>query len=242
MQDEELDGVASDDEDDEEDAEKKSSSRPYMALLQSFNDSNAPNAKRRKLGHTEKQPVEASPSGDEGSEDEGNDEDGSDEPRDPDHVDEVEDAGMDMEELPENDSEDEEDPTDPFDAHFANSDETAIARRVSAIKDNKWSTKRAMLKSWRATLTHPDCGDNYDIPTPLTSLNTLRLKQKLKETASKTMSQLTDVQQALGRPIFDYQDVLHCDRTVKNSEQLRKLVCLHAVNHVFKSVAAYLVS
>ncbi|KAI9167642.1 U2 small nucleolar RNA-associated protein [Paramyrothecium foliicola] len=229
--DEAMDDVVSEEDEDGDGAGQKSA-RPYMALLQSFNDSAAPKTKRRKLEHQTLTETEDLKSED-GQDSEENEDD---EPRDPDLVDDNEEAdeAADAAEVPEDDSDD-EDASDPFDVHFANPNEAVVAKGIAAVKEGKWSTKRAMLKSWRTTLTHPDSGETYNVPSHLTSLNGLRLKQKLKETASKSMGQLTDAQQALGRPIFDYQDVLHCDRSVKNSDQLRKLACLHAVNHVFKT-------
>ena len=35
--------------------------------------------------------------------------------------------------------------------------------------------------------------------------------------------------------IFNYQDLLFCDRTPPNASELRSLTCLHAINHIFKT-------
>lgn len=46
---------------------------------------------------------------------------------------------------------------------------------------------------------------------------------------------LTDACSHLARAIFNYQDVLFSERTLSNAEDLRKLACLHSINHMFKT-------
>lgn len=226
--DESLNDVTSDEEGDDDG--QNASARPYMALLQSFKDTEAPVAKRRKLEHQSPQRSEEAAEPQE-------DEDEGDEASDVDHVDEPEETGLDLEEAPEEDeedSEDEQDFTDPFDVHFAHPDETLVATRISSAKKGEWATKREMMQSWRAALTYPGSNPNEELLHSGTKLDGLKLKQKLREPASKKLGSFSSVQKALGPLVFNYRDVFHCDRSVQNAGQIRELVCLHALNHVFK--------
>lgn len=192
-----------------------------MALLQGFNDESAPSAKRRKMDHQ----TANEDSSQDLSEDENQDKDMVYEAEEPDNEIEVQ----------SDDSGDEEqDSTEPFDTHFAHPDEERCLNRVEAAKKGEWSTKRAMVQPWRATFQTPGSDESSDIPQPATGLESFNLKQKLRDIAIKKMLKFGDIEKSLGPLLFNYRDVLHCDRTVRNSRAMRQMVCLHALNHVFK--------
>lgn len=224
-----LQDVASDDDDDQE-----APARPYMALMQKFHDSSAPSAKRRKIAHDEPSSRSPSPAV--------NQSDDEEEPEskreDIDEADEEEEEGGDpasnIEEDPENDSEDEIDATDPFDSHFANPDQQISSQSVVAAKNGEWTTTRAIVQPWRAVLTSPGTDNNASVPQPISGLGGLKLKQKLRDTAKEKMGNLDAAQKAFAPLLFDYKDILFCDRSVENSNKIRQAVCLHALNHVFK--------
>lgn len=217
---------------DEDDDEETASAKPYMALLQSFNnESNAPNSKRRKLDH--KESAQSQPGEDSSSDEEG--EEGQDDPEK--DIDRAEDEAEDQVEEQvddDDDSEDEENPTDPFDVHFAHPDEDIVAKRVKSAQEGNWATKRALIQTLRATVTYPASDAGSEVPKPIAGLDGLQLKQKLKEISSRKIGEFSAVQRNLSPLIFNYNDVLFCDRTVRNSDSLRELTCLHALNHVFK--------
>ncbi|XP_044721356.1 utp25, u3 small nucleolar RNA-associated SSU processome protein 25 domain-containing protein [Hirsutella rhossiliensis] len=225
-QEEDLDSAVSEDGDDEEPP-----SRPYMALLQSLNESSNPKAKRRKLEHPAS-PQQA-PSSLSHQRENGDDE----EPEDVDKADEEEEPTVDPDEQPQSDSdsEDGDASADPFDAHIAQPDKSSVAKSVQAVKDGQWTTKRALIQSLRTTLMSPGLESALEVPESVAQVDALKLKQKLRETASTKMSNLDASQRALMPLLFEYRDVLHCDRTVANSHGLRQLVCLHALNHAFKT-------
>lgn len=226
-EDEVMEDVDSDTDDDDED--EQTSSKPYMALLQSFTENNAPKAKRRKLEHQEaqRQPEESSDDEEEADEEaEEKDIDrAEEEPEDQDAEEQIED---------DDDSEDEDNLTDPFDTHFAHPDDDTVAKRVKAVQKGEWATKRALIQNLRATVTYPNSDAGSEVPKPMAGLDSLSLKQKLKETAARKIGEFDTAQRAFSPLLFNYSDVLHCDRTVRNSDSLRKLTCLHALNHVFK--------
>jgi U3 small nucleolar RNA-associated protein 25 len=219
-QSEDLDDIVSD----EEEEEEQPATRPYMALLQSFNDSSAPSAKRRKLEHSEDSSAQ-----EEEAEDQNNDDAANEARDDVDEVDEEDDA--ENEEEP--DSEDDDELTDPFDVYFAHPNDQQVGKVVKAIKTDEWSTTRALVSSLRATMMSAGSGSKMDVPQPC-GLEGLNLKQKLQEMSSKKMGKLDAAQQAILPLLFGYKDIFHCDRTVNNATGLRQAVCLHALNHVFK--------
>lgn len=212
----------SDDDDDQE-----APARPYMALMQKFHDSSAPSAKRRKIAHDEPSNRSPSPAASQ-SDDE---EEPESKREDIDEADEEEEEeGGDLE----NDSEDEIDATDPFDSHFANPDEQISSQSVVAAKNGEWTTTRAIVQPWRAVITSPGTNNNVSAPQPISGLGGLKLKQKLRDTAKEKMGNLDATQKAFAPLLFDYKDILFCDRSVENSNKIRQAVCLHALNHVFK--------
>ncbi|EMT63656.1 rRNA-binding ribosome biosynthesis protein utp25 [Fusarium odoratissimum] len=228
------DTVMEDIDSEDDDDEHTTSSKPYMALLQSFNnESSAPNAKRRKLDHkksTQSQTEEDS-SGEESHADDQDEDTEKDIDRSEDEAEEQVEEKLDDED----DSEDEENPTDPFDVHFAHPNDNTVSQRVKSVQKNDWATKRELLHNMRATILYPGSDTGSEIPKPIAGLEGLQLKQKLRETSSRKIGDFDALQRNLGPLIFNYNDVLFCDRTVQNSDSLRELACLHALNHVFKT-------
>ncbi len=209
-------------ESDDDEEETEQSSRPYMALLQSFQESSAPKAKRRKLDHGTL------------SEEESDEEDEGGKAQDADLVEDEEEEEEEVLQAGENedDSEDEEGSSDPFDVHFAHPDEAISAKAVNAAKSDEWTTARKMLGPLRATVQ--SAGSDSTFSTH--DIKNVKLKQKLQETFGKTLSGLDEAQKHVASLMFDYQDVLYCGRDVDNADTMRRLMCSHALNHIFKYV------
>lgn len=200
-------------------------------------ESGAPSAKRRKLDH---QPAPGDKPKDEPAEPE------NETAEDPDLVEETEEAQdeADDEEVfdEEEDEDDKIDASDPFDSHFVAADEASLARRLKAIASAKWTTKKIATKGTRMVLNGPDTGEDSDQISVLPSVSSaseLPLKHKLLETKAVNKWKLDAVEQALAPGIFGYNDLLYCSRTVANGDSLRRLACLHALNHVFKYVVSF---
>ncbi len=75
--------------------------------------------------------------------------------------------------------------------------------------------------------------DPPSIPT-YSSPSDLKLKQRLRETASSLMPTFSPLEQTLSPILFNYYDTLFCERAAENADSLRRMACLHAVNHIFK--------
>lgn len=213
---------------DDDEIVEASAVKPYAALLQSLTADSAPAAKRRKLDTSSGQQV-AQESEEEEEEDVTN-------------VDDVEEE----EEGPETavegalDEDDDEDASDPFEANFANPDSNVLSRRLNNLKNGIWSPKKIVVKNvGRAVIAIPekDAPEQATIPAAISSPAGLVLKKKLIDPVTKQRGSFDPLEQNMAAAIFNYRDILFCDRTAANAENLRRLTCLHAINHIFKYVS-----
>ena len=128
---------------------------------------------------------------------------------------------------------------DPFVRHFSDRDEASMAQ---AIKDaSLYKASHAKLvkpEGWSTTSEGPlDRANNATTGgrNNVTSINDLHIKQKVKGAALKLVPRLDGVAANVASDIFCYKDVLFPQRTLENAELLRKLSCIHSVNHVLKT-------
>lgn len=208
--------------------------QPYIALMQSLAKdsapSAAPSAKRRKLDH-QPQKNEA-PSVVEGEKEEPSDDEG----RDVDLVEEPEEEPNDEADLEDDDDDEVPDATDSFETHFVNPDKVEYDKRLKGIQSNLHPPKQQEKNGWRIMRSIPgqDPSQTSQQPTTFPDPSSLKLKHKLVEPANKLRPAFDRLEQVLYPITFGYQDLLFCGRNVNNSNNLRRMACLHAVNHIFK--------
>ena len=194
--------------------------KPYSALLQSLGtDRGEPQPKKRRVQTTE---IVLEPEIPE------NDVDQVEE------LEEVEDFGVDGAEVADDLHED----YDPFLEHFAQREDTVLSQRIIDVKNDSWATKMSGSRIEGGYLFKvPQCSSAALIhgSSIVLDISDLQLKQKLQESAKKALPSLDRVTGSLASSIFNYRDVLFPQRTLINAETLRKLMCLHALNHVFKT-------
>jgi U3 small nucleolar RNA-associated protein 25 len=217
------------DEDDEE--EEVQSAQPYLSLMRSLVESAPRDAKRRKLDHT-------SAEGEDSAKPEPTDDEEGGEERDVDLVDEREEDPADA--APEDlfDEDDDLDTSDPFEVHFSDPKEDELQPRLKAIQGNKWRLERVAAKSTRVFLNTPDTGDaaGKPLPAPVSGISDLKLKKRLQEAMEPKHPKFDQVEQTIAPLLFNYQDMLYCNRTVAGSQGIRRMASLHALNHIFKCV------
>ena len=196
----------------------KGNVKPYSALLQSLStDRGEPQPKKRRVETTEVVVEPEIPD------------------NDLDHVEEleeVEDFGVDGAEVADDDEH------DPFLKHFAQCQDTELSQGISDVKNDRWASRVSDSKLEGGYLIKvPQVSSSALIHASSTvlNINDLQLKQKLQEPAKKALPSLDRVTGSLTSSIFNYRDVLFPQRTLRNAKTLRKLVCLHALNHVFKT-------
>ncbi|XXH03456.1 hypothetical protein Hte_009858 [Hypoxylon texense] len=225
--------VSEDDASGSEDEENQANTRPYLALMQSLSkESAAPQAKRRKLDHQPEE-VKSSPKPDQEEADSVN----MDEERDIDHVEEPE-EGPETEIIVDDDDDDDiPDSSDPFETHFVNPDQDQLQKRLKGIQADEWTQSHTEQNGWRLIRNLPgkDPSGSTTLPTPIPGPSSLNLKSRLAETAGRKRPTFDKLEQVLYPLTFAYNDLLFCARTTKNAENLRRMACLHSVNHIFKT-------
>lgn len=222
-------------EDDSEDEEPQAApNKSYMALISSFAKQSGPNNKRRKLSHqdTDERPSkrqEVESESEEKSED-----------KDVDVPEDEPEEGPNNEMTLDGEDDDEEDDvpdtSDPFETHFSIPDEAHVSKQIRAVQANEYSVSQVELNGWRLTRSMPGkaTGDSERPLSLMSDTSALKLKQKLREAAAKKPT-LDKLEQVLYPITFGYNDLLFCNRTPKNGGKLRRMACLHAVNHIFKT-------
>lgn len=202
--------------------------RPYNALLQSLAVDLTHHAKRRKLESSAEQEVVKQKEEYYIAHEE----------QDSDHVDEEEEGPETaVDEFLEENEHDIEDALDPFEARFANPDNNIISSRLQLIQRKHWTIQKSYLtKASKAVIGIPEEIEEEEVaqPAAISGPTDLKLKQRLARSLGKVISTFDSLEQAIAPFLFNYHDILFCERSPANCERLRRLVCLHAVNHIYK--------
>lgn len=205
--------------------------RPYAALMQSLSSDSGPQSKRLKLDH----PSETAIAKQEAS---GWKEDDDAVAEDADEVEEPEEGPETATDGLLEDVEDySEDLSDPFEVHFANPDDNLLGQRLESIQRNQWDILKAILPQvGKAVVGYPHAKETPSKFTinEVSSPEQLKLKQKLANVMSKQKPSFDILEKNIAPLMFNFQDMLYCEQKTTNSENLRRLACLHAVNHIYK--------
>ena len=128
---------------------------------------------------------------------------------------------------------------DPFTRHSSDRDEASLLQSIQDFGVAKpVHTKLVRPDGWSSTYIGPPNGPggpSIDEKLSSTGVKDLHLKQKLKEAAHRLLPDLDHMEANVVSAVFHYKDVLFPQRTLENAEALRKLSCLHSLNHLFKT-------
>ena len=200
--------------------------QPYSALLLSLNGKeqrSEPRPKRRKISDDQEY-TEIGVLDDEVELIE--------EPRD-------EDSGAELLESDMEDADQSREDRDSFAKHFGDPEnDKELGQKIQAVKENNWSTSESMkIQKWLCTLRTPRVpGANPDPGShTVSNLKELTLKNRLRGSSGQLMPSMDKLSGSVAFNLFNYYDILFPHRNLDNSEILRKLACLHAINHVFKT-------
>ena len=150
-----------------------------------------------------------------------------------------EDSGPELLESDMEDADQSREDRDPFVKHFGGPDnDKELKQKIQAVKENNWFTLESMkIQKWLCTLRTPQVPDPNPDPGSHTvsGLKELTLKHRLRGSSGKLMPSMDKLSGSVAFNLFNYYDILFPHRDLENSETLRKLACLHAINHVFKT-------
>ncbi|MCJ1308400.1 rRNA-binding ribosome biosynthesis protein utp25 [Agyrium rufum] len=119
----------------------------------------------------------------------------------------------------------------PFSVHFGKEHDIPLVTKGTSNPSTLAVRTVSPVSGWSATEYAPDTAKGSTTSIAKDPF----LKQRLKSKGEKVLQTLTGVQSWLGQRIFHYQDMLFQDRALRNTEYLRRVLCLHALNHIFKT-------
>jgi len=131
---------------------------------------------------------------------------------------------------------------DPFKVHFEND---ITDEFVAALQKGEMNRSQKVVSGFGI---YESVQPIIDTPTSLSlskqSISTLgnaKVREKIIDRWNKVNKKgkeegdFTPLQRSLFKHINSYQDVFYSQRTFENGEEIRRLYCLHAVNHVLKT-------
>ncbi|KAI3660108.1 hypothetical protein MP638_002450 [Amoeboaphelidium occidentale] len=120
---------------------------------------------------------------------------------------------------------------DPFAVHYS-IDEKELKGRISKFEQEGWES--SSVSETQTVQTVPGFGDHVVKNT--VSLLKQRLIEPFKSVnTTEGDNVFTAFQKQLSLPLLNYKDLLFANRTWKTDDELRKLMALHTLNHVFKT-------
>jgi U3 small nucleolar RNA-associated protein 25 len=123
---------------------------------------------------------------------------------------------------------------DPFENHFANPDPEYLKSRIDSVSKSAW------IRSVAAFGTHGNAEfykpENSEADESSRSIVPEQvMKKRLVPAYQQSAHSLSPISLPLLPHIFGYRDILFAARTPENALSLRSVVCLHALNHVYKT-------
>jgi U3 small nucleolar RNA-associated protein 25 len=124
---------------------------------------------------------------------------------------------------------------DPYEFHFGAASSDRSAERIEAVKSGQWTTSKSVVgPNLNRQQAHPSGAKPLPERSVFNSVRDISLKERLTSPAEKNIKSFGDFERRIATDVFNYTDVLFSSRTVQNAPGLRKLSCLHAINHVLK--------
>ncbi|CAH3122133.1 unnamed protein product [Porites lobata] len=132
---------------------------------------------------------------------------------------------------------------DPFVVHFEQDLEESAEKHLNDLKS--WQVKTSKIASFGSvTEVIPSVKSLPSVHIYVnkeTTFTDLKLRASLLQGWEKINEKLsfeglfTPLQQNLFQHINSYQDVFYSNRTFQNGDEIRRLYCLHALNHILKT-------
>ena len=130
---------------------------------------------------------------------------------------------------------DEEDSSDPFETHFDHPNETEVTSRLGKVKAGALQTKQIKSDVIGKLSEAGSVVVTAAAAPRMSSIKSAKLKKRLVVPAMALLPKLTPLQKELAPGILEYKDLIFSGRTSENAEDLRRLACVHALNHLYKT-------
>lgn len=128
---------------------------------------------------------------------------------------------------------------DPFVVRFANPDNNELATKLAAIQKKQWEYEENPSQGGRKVIQYLPATNRESRgskrPCEVTSIDEACLKRRLVKPAKQSISGFDETQSSVSSYVFNYNDLLFPSRTPQDAGSMRSLICLHALNHVFKT-------
>ncbi|CAG8432805.1 11485_t:CDS:10 [Diversispora eburnea] len=133
------------------------------------------------------------------------------------------------------------DEKDEFEIHFGDDQPNDINIKIENVDEKKWkisNTEDSILKLvTKYSLDEEEDDKKHEENGP--NFISFKLKKKLLNTWEKLngnkKEMFSELQGHLFRKFNKYQDVLYSNRSYENSQEIRQIYVLHALNHIFKT-------
>ena len=194
-------------------------SRLLQSLVKGDNDEE-PKRKKQKVGTVQSQPMESGSNN--GVEADFTSEASVDEDNESEVFDELDD--------------DDHDHNDPFTRHLEGNDEALLSQKIAKVENNQWHTQKSPQRGSLQMISRvPHLPHGSTMSQESAEDYSLHLKDKLKHIGDELLINLDPSIRSFLHPAFNYQDVLFPCRSLANANHLRQVMCLHTLNHVFKT-------
>ncbi|KAL1935710.1 hypothetical protein VTP01DRAFT_4850 [Rhizomucor pusillus] len=134
---------------------------------------------------------------------------------------------------------------DQYRIHFANEQPKDFDEKISKVEQKQWATKPfedSVLTEGVAYSVNST--GKVSLSKKIDSLESVNVKSRIiphwKKANKHCLEGVTDkpftpLQEKLFAQFNDYKDVLYCNRTIENAEEIRNAYLLHALNHILKT-------
>jgi U3 small nucleolar RNA-associated protein 25 len=130
---------------------------------------------------------------------------------------------------------DEADDTDPFESHFANPEPDYLRSRIDSASNSAWTHGVGRFGSHSTAEFYKPESAKTDEGSKFSTVPEKIIKKRLVPAYQQEIGSLSPTALPLLPYIFGYQDIFFAARNPTNASSLRTAVCLHALNHVYKT-------
>ena len=126
--------------------------------------------------------------------------------------------------------------SDPYHSHFV-SDSPEVASRLKATKNSSWIaiTSDSQNNSDLRIIVPRTSNAENSFKNSCLLPESLWLKHRLLDDKNDSTINLDTTEEAVSPYLLTYHDILFGKRASSNAASLRRISCLHALNHVFKT-------